>query len=113
MKRRGHFRLIQYRFVFAIVFCYIRHMTIFNGPPPTGEHCLSCTIYSAVQTENSNSRAEGSSVWPFYFLYVIWKSGKGGTEENIFHEVHFLTLHCKIVNPKLEKETATRQFSLP
>ena len=49
----------------------------------------------------------------FIFLYVIWKSGKGGTEENIFHEVHFLTLHCKIVNPKLEKETATGQLSLP
>ena len=88
-------------------------MTIFNGPPTTREHCLSCTIYSAVQTENSNSRAEGSSVWPFYILYVILKNGKGGTEENILHEVHFLTVNCKIVNPKFQKETATRQLSLP
>ena len=71
-------------------------MTIFNAPP-TGEHCISCTIYSAVQTENSISRAEGSSIWPFYFLYVGWKNGKCGTKENILHEVPFFNaalLNC-------------------
>ena len=62
-------------------------MTIFNGPP-TREHCISCTIDSAVQTENSNSRAEESSIRQFHFLYVGWKSGKGKTEENILHDVH-------------------------
>ena len=89
MKRRGHFLLIQYRFVFAIVLLLHKTHDYFQWPSNKRALYVSCTIYSAVQTENSNPRAEGSSIWPFYFLYVGWKNGKDGTEENILHEVHF------------------------
>ena len=82
---RGHFLLIQYRFVFVIVL--LLHKTHDYFQWPSNKRALY-TLYNLLCSANWKLSCGGKLYLAFFFMSV--GNWKGETEEDILHEVHFL-----------------------